>query len=98
MNDETIEVNALARSNACIVWNMFTEFDLNPTHVDHSVEGSLQISFKNGEKYADIECYNSGEILGIISDHSMDYTWDTNDIGLANSVLKIKEFILSDSF
>ena len=37
--------------------------ELVPTNVSPSVEGGISIYFMKGNKYADIECFNSGEVL-----------------------------------
>jgi hypothetical protein len=38
-----------------------------PVRVIPSVEGGVLLAFSNGARYADIECFNDGEILAVIS-------------------------------
>ena len=38
-----------------------------PTRVVSSAEGGVAICFVNGDKYADVEFLNTGEILGVVS-------------------------------
>ncbi len=50
--------------------------NLIPERVEPSVENGVSISFRHGDKYADIECFNSGEILAVTSDGSGDpHVW-----------------------
>ncbi len=44
------------------------ETNLIPTAISPSVEGGVNIYFIKGNKYADIECFNSGEVLTSKSD------------------------------
>lgn len=43
-----------------------------PDKVSPSVENGVGISFVNGRRYADIECFNDGTILAVTSDGSGD--------------------------
>ncbi|NJM46256.1 MAG: hypothetical protein HC860_08800 [Alkalinema sp. RU_4_3] len=57
------------------------QMELIPDHITASVENGVGISFVRGEKYADIECFNSGEILAVISDrHSSPTVWEITNI------------------
>jgi len=43
--------------------------DVSPVHLAPSAEGGVLLVFPgDGSKYADIECYNDGEILAILSE------------------------------
>ena len=45
-----------------------------------SAEGGLAISFREGEKYSDIEFLNSGEILAVIHDKGEEpLVWEISD-------------------
>jgi hypothetical protein len=39
-----------------------------PYRVSASAEGGVGICFRNGKRYADLECFNTGEVIGITSD------------------------------
>lgn len=41
--------------------------DFAPSSLDPSSEGGVSLSFRDGERYADIECFNSGEVLAVVS-------------------------------
>jgi hypothetical protein len=42
--------------------------DLHPDRVNPSVENGVTFSFSRGDRYADIECFNSGEVLAVTTD------------------------------
>jgi hypothetical protein len=42
--------------------------NLLPDRVNPSAENGITFSFRRGERYADIECFNSGEILAVTTD------------------------------
>lgn len=46
------------------------EIGLLPASVDPSAENGVVISFKRSARYADVECFNSGEILAVMHDRS----------------------------
>src|SRR2546421_11203907 len=65
--------NSEAPNEESIYWAgralaLLRELHFQPTRVGASVEGGATISFMDGDRYADIECFNSGEILAVISD------------------------------
>jgi hypothetical protein len=61
--------NATARYYASKVLDHLLKKDLEPARVRPSAEGGVAISFAAFERrYADIECFNSGEILAVTSD------------------------------
>jgi hypothetical protein len=67
-----------------------------PDRITPSVENGVGISFVRGEKYADIECFNSGEILAVISDRRRAPTvWEVNNHpqDITSSLRKIRDFI-----
>jgi hypothetical protein len=49
------------------VLKAMSDADLKPSHVDPSAENGVCISFVQDTRYADIECFNSGEILAVTS-------------------------------
>lgn len=50
------------------ILGILNEADFMPTNVSASVEGGVNIYFVKDNKYADIECFNSGEVLTSESD------------------------------
>jgi hypothetical protein len=83
---------ALARA---ILRQLETEA-LEPDRVVASAEGGVAICFVHGSKYSDIECLNSGEILGVISnrrDHPFAWEVDPSAGGIAQATARIRDFI-----
>jgi hypothetical protein len=67
-----------------------------PTHVVASAEGGVAICFVHGDKYADVEFLNSGEILGVVSnrrDRPVVWEVDQNSAGLARASARVREFM-----
>lgn len=96
-NVEPPAQDALDRTRA-ILHQLATE-NLEPTKVVASVEGGVGICFVQGNNYADIECLNSGEILGVISNRRDNPTvWkiDPSAPGFSEAASRIRNF-LSDS-
>jgi hypothetical protein len=59
--------NNVAILLARTVLSALGDVGLTPTHVDPSAENGVCISFDNGRRYADIECFNTGEVLAVRS-------------------------------
>ena len=59
--------NETALAHARDVLDAMSEADLKPSHLDPSAENGVCLSFTQGSRYADIECFNSGEILAVTS-------------------------------
>lgn len=59
--------NEVALAHARVVLDVMSEADLKPSHLDASAENGVCLSFIHGSRYADIECFNSGEILAVTS-------------------------------
>src|SRR5277367_6552075 len=79
-----------------IILQKFREYALPPSRVVATADGGIAICVVRGDKYADIECLNSGEILAVISDRkSSPIVWEikhrSNEISL--SVSRIRQFI-----
>jgi|SRR5579859_1516480 len=54
-----------AISSAAGIAKAFIDFGLVPDAITPSPEGGIAICFMRNQKYADIECLNSGEILAV---------------------------------
>lgn len=58
---------------------VLSEMNFPPTQITPSVEEGVGICFIRGKKYADIECFNSGEILAVTSDgQGNPSVWEVN--------------------
>ena len=69
---------------------------LEPTRVVASAEGGVGICFVAGDKYADIECFNAGEILGAISnrrDRPTIWKIEPSAAGFAEATARIRDFL-----
>lgn len=67
-----------------------------PSRLVPSVEGVVAISFIRGRKYADLECFNDGQILGVTSDGSGQPTvWEVgqNSREIDSALERIRGFI-----
>lgn len=78
------------------VFQSLSENDLEPTGIDPSAEGGICISFGDGDRYADFECFNSGELLAVTS-RGGDETdvWAVSDVDqdLGDALDKLREFL-----
>jgi len=57
--------NGTSVANAILVLNLLESLNFDPTRILPSAEGGIGICFVQGDRYADIECSNEGEVLGI---------------------------------
>jgi hypothetical protein len=65
-----------AVSAAAAIAKAFINFGLVPDAITPSAEGGIAICFVRNEKYADIECFNSGDILAVrYSSHEDPRAW-----------------------
>jgi hypothetical protein len=65
-----------AVSNAAILAKAFIGIGLIPDAVTASAEGGIAICFMRDQKYADVECFNSGEVLAVrYSSHENPKAW-----------------------
>lgn len=70
---------------------------LKPESIVPSAEHGVGIVFGAGEKFADIECLNSGSILAATSDgHGTIDVWEVGDDhrSMENAIERIRDFIL----
>ena len=74
------------------------KIDFVPSCVCPSVEGGVGIAFVDGDAYADIECFNDGEMLVALAAKSKSPT--IREINLSNldsTIKKIREFLQSEN-
>jgi hypothetical protein len=70
--------------------------DLVPDGILPSAEGGIAICFVQGDKYADIECLNSGEVLAVTSTrHERPYVWslDKNSVDSDSAAQTISTYL-----
>lgn len=89
-----------APNHAAIYWAKrvlaaLHEENLEPSGLRPSAEGGVTIFFSQGDYYADLECFNTGEILGVTSDRrSTPVVWELSE-DLPRSLERIREFFRS---
>jgi hypothetical protein len=67
-----------------------------PNRVAPSAQGGVGICFYRGEKYADIECLNSGEILATLSDGTgRPEVWEVKPTESTGALERIGQYIAS---
>ena len=70
--------------------------DFEPASVDPSAEGGVCLSFQQGDRYGDVECFNSGEIMAVTSIGGNDTNvWEIEGRGiqLRLALNKIRTFV-----
>lgn len=85
--------NPLAYQHARFALELAELFDIMPSTVTASADGGIALCFKVDGMYADIECFNSGEIWGLTSDRiNPATTWEikATSVGLGEALLRIK--------
>lgn len=86
----------IARLQAKIILGYLQDQNLEPSRVIASAEGGVVLCFIHGDRYADIECLNSGEVLGVISNRrDRPNVWDVqqNARGITSAAARIRKFI-----
>jgi hypothetical protein len=93
--------NAEPPNNIALNWTreilkILFKMGFPPTRITPSVENGVGISFICEHKYADIECFNEGDILAVISDgKGIPEVWEVESTTLAitSTIDKIREFL-----
>ena len=86
--------NADSCRNTQLILQILADRGLQPTRVDPSAEGGICISFFEEDRYADIECFNTGEILAAIRFHSNVDVWELKSVrAVLNAMARIRSFI-----
>lgn len=85
--------SVVALENARDTIVALADIDLRPRDIDASIEGGICISFRNGSKYADIECFNTGETLAVTSSAGIDTkVWSIDNSSVADELQRIRNF------
>jgi hypothetical protein len=88
--------NVGARTRAESILAALRSVGVIPKDVIASSEGGVAISFMHGEKYADIECLNSGETLAVtVSGDGEPYVWEVEDTqaDIAQAMERIRDHV-----
>lgn len=88
--------NDASIGNAIRVLKILESLHLDPAGVLPSAEGGVGICFVRGDRYADIECSNEGEVLGVYyAGQQMPILIETNgtDASVAAALSQIRDHI-----
>jgi hypothetical protein len=88
--------NAFAAGWAKRAVRMAEKLKLTPLAVIPSAESGIGIAFRRGELYADLEIFNSGEILAVTSDRrEFPKVWEVeaSNSGIIEALRAIREYI-----
>lgn len=94
--DDAPAPSAFSIDRASRIMRVLQSSDLIPSRIDASVEGGVAISFEVGQKYADFECFNTGELVASTWDRPNEPNiWDLSVQGddIARAASKIREFL-----
>jgi len=72
------------------------EADMVPDRIDASADDGVAICFLRGSNYADIECFNSGEIAAVTHVRCGKYVpdaWDVGEGDISLALDKIRKFL-----
>jgi len=87
---------SVAIKNAHAILKPLSEVRFNPAKIMPSVEGGICFLFVSGNKYADIECDNDGDIIAGMSDRTNEpviWSVTNNREGVMQSIERIKNFL-----
>ena len=90
---------AMRRMRDVLYW--LEQADFPPDRVAPSTDAGVCFSWargcfswRRGGRYADIECFNTGEALAVVCEHHLvPDVWRVRDGELADAVARIKDFI-----
>ncbi len=86
--------NNLAISKARNILNTLRELDISPRAILPSAEGGVAICFTEGNRYADIECFNDGDILiGLSDPQSSPKVYETSMDNINKEILNIHGYL-----
>jgi hypothetical protein len=85
-----------ALSAAAAIAKAFISFGLIPDAITPSAEGGVALCFLRNQKYADIECFNSGEILAVrYSSHENPKAWtiQPSDVASGSTIQLFSKYL-----
>jgi hypothetical protein len=72
--------NALAVSALRRILLQVSQAGLEPTKIAPSAEGGAAVCFVHEDKYADVECFNNGDVLAVTSEEGRDLeVWEVSE-------------------
>ena len=101
LSDNWDSYGAETPNDQAIYWakaalQVLSDMEFPPKRITPSVENGVGISFISGERYGDIECFNTGEILAVTSDRQgKPHVWEveTTEQGLRSALSEIRDFL-----
>lgn len=88
--------NQTALDHARVVLDALDEADYAPTRIETSAEeGGFCLSFTGDDgRYADIECFNDGQMLAVTSRFGHEtIVWEVDKYDLVETIERIQKFI-----
>lgn len=70
--------------------------DFRPSDIAPSAEGGVCLSFRQGNRYGDVECFNSGEVLAVTSlGGDQTDVWEVGDVDcdLSSTLERLRAFL-----
>lgn len=87
--------NPIAVKSASLVLTRLSQMDFPPDRIAPSSDEGVCISFRRGGRYADIESFNTGEMLAVINEVGGEpVIWELEQGELSETIAKINAFII----
>ncbi len=93
--DSNVEPSNAAATATCErVRQAFLASGMTPSGVSNSGEGGMGVYFISGERYADVECLNSGEVMAATFSNGNDaHVWDVEIDEIGGTIDQIREHL-----
>lgn len=78
------------------ILHLLTNVDLTPSKIVPSAEGGAAVCFINGARYADVECFNNGTLLAVLSTgRGTPEVWEvgSSETAVWTTLEKIRDFL-----
>ena len=87
--------NQVAIQNCQFILTHLVKAELKPSLIEPSTDDAVCIGFWSGSRYADVECFNDGEILAMTHDrgYSEPEIWEIQAMELPHTINKIRRFL-----
>ena len=86
--------NHTAIATAGRVLEKLAILDFRPDRIDPSTGEGVSLSFRRGNKSADLECFNTGEILALEAiDGGNPVIWEVSEADIESAAARINRFI-----
>lgn len=85
--------NERAITQAKQILEQLRQANLTPDAVEASAEGGIGICFMDGDKYAHFECFNDGEITGVVyQGQNEPVVWEAQSADITDSIERIRDY------